>query len=306
MKKKKEKITFLSDTQKRIILLVVGSILTTLVLTFAIFTMNYAQESDYENSTKFLFFVFLSLAFTKLIYYFKERDKITLIRCLILLVINIALGIIVFFANNNLYLFSLVAGLYALSIVISRALILVKHHKVRDIIFNSIIITFAILVAVGFFQETKTNEDVNAVIVLECTLIALSAFVEVAFISLAQLRFKVLGKIIFRTYALEVLFGLATMIIAFSLVIQQYEPNITTFPDALWYCFAVVTTIGFGDFVAVTLIGRILTVVLGLYGIVVVAIITSIIVNFYNETNGKADSKELKDIKKDEKEENKK
>ena len=53
--------------------------------------------------------------------------------------------------------------------------------------------------------------------------------------------------------------------------------------DALWYCFAVVTTTGFGDLAAVTLIGRILTVILGFYGIVVVALITSVIVNFYNE-----------------------
>ena len=75
------------------------------------------------------------------------------------------------------------------------------------------------------------------------------------------------------------------------------------FPDALWYTFAVVTTIGFGDFTATTLVGRVLTVILGIYGIVVVAVITSIIVNFYNETAGKDDKKELKDI---DKEENKK
>ena len=79
------------------------------------------------------------------------------------------------------------------------------------------------------------------------------------------------------------------------------EENIESFPEALWYCFAVVTTIGFGDFVAVTPIGRILTVILGLYGIVVVAVITSIVVNFYNETSGKKDQKELKEISEEEK-----
>jgi hypothetical protein len=44
-----------------------------------------------------------------------------------------------------------------------------------------------------------------------------------------------------------------------------------------------VTTIGFGDLTAVTDFGRILSVILGAYGIVVVALITSIIVNFYGE-----------------------
>ena len=60
------------------------------------------------------------------------------------------------------------------------------------------------------------------------------------------------------------------------------------------------TTIGFGDFAATSLIGRILTVFLGIYGLIVVAVITSIIVNFYNETAGKKDSKELKEISDDE------
>ena len=74
-----------------------------------------------------------------------------------------------------------------------------------------------------------------------------------------------------------------------------------TFPEALWYCFAVVTTIGFGDIVAITPIGRVLTVILGLYGLIVVAVITSIVVNFYNETAGRHDQKELKEISKEEK-----
>ena len=72
------------------------------------------------------------------------------------------------------------------------------------------------------------------------------------------------------------------------------EDGIKTFADALWYCFAIVTTIGFGDMVAETTVGRILSVFLGVYGLIVVAVLTSIIVNFYNETS-KRDDKE-KDI----------
>jgi uncharacterized membrane protein (DUF106 family) len=37
-----------------------------------------------------------------------------------------------------------------------------------------------------------------------------------------------------------------------------------------------------------------------MYGLVVVAVITSIVVNFYNETSGKHDQKELKEIQKEE------
>ena len=70
------------------------------------------------------------------------------------------------------------------------------------------------------------------------------------------------------------------------------EPNVKTFGDALWYCFAIVTTIGFGDIVATSMLGRILSVILGIYGLVVVSIITSIIVNFYNEVKSIPDPDE--------------
>ena len=53
------------------------------------------------------------------------------------------------------------------------------------------------------------------------------------------------------------------------------------------------TTIGFGDIAAASLAGRIMSVILGVYGIVVVALITSIIVAFYGEM--KKDVIQIKD-----------
>jgi hypothetical protein len=43
------------------------------------------------------------------------------------------------------------------------------------------------------------------------------------------------------------------------------------------------------------LVGRLLSIVLGLYGIVVVALITSIIVNFYTEVKGDKDDEDEED-----------
>lgn len=62
------------------------------------------------------------------------------------------------------------------------------------------------------------------------------------------------------------------------------EPE--TFPvfgNAVWYSFQAITTIGFGDIVAHTTICRIITILMGLSSLVVVALITGTVVNYYNE-----------------------
>ena len=103
-------------------------------------------------------------------------------------------------------------------------------------------------------------------------------------ITFSRIRVDILVKIIRKTYAVEILLGLGMTIVISAIVLWFFDPGIKSFGDGLWYCFALVTTIGFGDITATTLIGRILSVFLGVYGIIVVALITSIIVNFYGET----------------------
>jgi hypothetical protein len=102
-------------------------------------------------------------------------------------------------------------------------------------------------------------------------------------ISFSQIKLGVLLKILRKTFAFEIIAGLMLLIVAFSFVFRTVEDSIHSYSDALWYSFSIVTTIGFGDFTATTDVGRVLSVILGIYGIIVVALITSIIVNFYNE-----------------------
>ena len=96
-------------------------------------------------------------------------------------------------------------------------------------------------------------------------------------------------KVMRKTHATEILGGLVFMIVVVAIALSFIEPKIESIGDALWYCFASVTTIGFGDFAAETSVGRILTVLLGIYGIIVTALITSIIVNLYNERKSEED-----------------
>ncbi len=102
-------------------------------------------------------------------------------------------------------------------------------------------------------------------------------------ISVSQMKLRILMDIIRETYVVEILLGLLLMIIVCATIFSTLKSGMPRYIDALWYCFALVTTIGFGDITAATPLGRILSVLLGIYGIVVVAIITSVIVNFYGE-----------------------
>ncbi len=291
---------FLASDTFRIIMVVVGSVFSTLVLVFAILAIIEVQSNNLDGVTKYLLGVFVVLGLTRLLTFIKERTKISLFRFITLFILNIALGVLVLFAKDNPYFFALVGGLYCLTIIISRVFKIIQNHSVRSIVLNMIIIALALSLAIGLFFPNP-NLQVSDPVLIICVVVAVSAFIEVISNASSQLKLRVLAKIIVKTFALEIILGLLTTMVAFSLILTMYEPGIETFWDGLWYSFAVVTTIGFGDLKAVTPIGRAVTVFLGCYGIVVVAVITSIIVNFYNETAGKKDIEGIKQIEKEEK-----
>ena len=165
----------------------------------------------------------------------------------------------------------IVAWLYEASLIFSRVLTILRDRTRRSTLINVVLI--AVIVVLMWQME----------MISMILFIAWQCVAHVGTIAFARIDMPTLKKIVRKTYAAEILFGIVLLIVAFSLVFPHLEEGIATFNDALWYCFAIVTTIGFGDFSAVTPIGRLLSVILGLYGIIVVALITSIIVNFYGE-----------------------
>lgn len=96
-------------------------------------------------------------------------------------------------------------------------------------------------------------------------------------------RIKVLGSVLKRTRADKIIIGFIVFIFAIAAVIQLVEPDINRYGDALWYCYVVISTAGFGDVVAVTFIGKMCSVLLTIYSLFVVAIATGVVVNFYTQ-----------------------
>ena len=96
-------------------------------------------------------------------------------------------------------------------------------------------------------------------------------------------RIKVLKNVLKKTHAdrLILFFVIAYLIIAF--LILLIEPGVKTYGEALWYCYSVFSTAGFGDVIAVTTLGRILSLILTLLTTLVVALVTGVIVAFYTD-----------------------
>ena len=97
------------------------------------------------------------------------------------------------------------------------------------------------------------------------------------------MKLRMLWSVIKRIGFHKVLAGFAAWFMLSSFLTMLAEPGITRCGDALWYSFVACTSIGFGDIVATTFAGRILTVLLTLYEIVIIAMFSGVVVSYYLE-----------------------
>lgn len=96
-------------------------------------------------------------------------------------------------------------------------------------------------------------------------------------------KMVIIIKILKQTNIDRVLVSFALFILLAAYILSKIEPSIHSLPEALWYCFVTFTTVGYGDVIAQTVLGRIISVILMLIGIGVVSLLTGVIVNYYNE-----------------------
>ena len=94
---------------------------------------------------------------------------------------------------------------------------------------------------------------------------------------------KILFQVLKNPAIYKLLAGYFITFFVIALVIFLREGKIRSYGDALWYCFVSCTTIGFGDLVVSTLISKILTVVLYLYSIIIIAVVTAVITQYFIE-----------------------
>lgn len=245
---------------------------------------------DYSAIRPIAVLLFMLLAVVHLVQYVisDTKPRLLLIRELIYVLFSLGAAFIILLRGGTPAAWTVACAVFFLAVFIGCILSLLQKRSKWNIfllVISLILLVFGavpMLLAWTGEPETVIYGVLLSIIVL-FFLVDTQGVASIVPIAFTSIRMDILKRIIRKTYALEILSGIVLLIIAFSFILPAFEDNITTFGDALWYCFAIVTTIGFGDLTATSIVGRIMSVILGIYGIIVVALITSIIVNFYGE-----------------------
>ena len=277
-----------------------GNIFLVLNLVLAVVTMALVSAlisnvvANNEKGT--ILFLILSLSsqiLFQILLFIVKNNKRDRIRITTVGVLYIAALIIALNASLEHYLL-----FYIINIIVLVALALNQFMQISKkegkLGFTTNILLGIVLVGLVIATLTEMVEEeaiyCNIIVALSFLIISVK---KILFPTLKLEKMKLLLDILVKTHTIDIIICLFAFMIAFSFILPRMEPAIENFEDSMWYCFTVVTTIGFGDMVAVTGAGRLLTVILGIYGIVVVAILTSVIVNFYNEVTAKEKARDF-------------
>lgn len=96
-------------------------------------------------------------------------------------------------------------------------------------------------------------------------------------------RLRLLKNILVRTKTHQILIVYTVFVLCSALAILVIEPEIDRYGDALWYCYSVISTAGFGDVVVTTMFAKVISLLVTVYSTLVIAIVTGVVVNFYTE-----------------------
>lgn len=290
---------FIFDNEHYLFYSILTSLILIFIMIFSFKALNTAYNRDdntftivHETVTNTIVVFALSLLSNVAYFFknFKERKKLIHI----IYTGTYCLMLIVSIFIEQVFPCVLLTIVYFLNLCVGNVIKYLTNKTKRTFFMSSLFIIIYIVLAIVSLTTQNQALQIGIILIIE----AIKSLILVLINAFSKMQFNTLRKIVFKTYTAEVLVGLLTLIVTFSYILTLFDDF--TFENALWYCFAVVTTIGFGDYYAVTRLGRILSVILGLYGIIVVAMITSVIVNFYNEVK---DDKELNKMIKEEKKE---
>ena len=287
----------LTSQQKRFISALIATTIIILVMVFSILALSSSIAADGTKIKLYLFLTYLFMSFSMIPSSFFtniiSKNKVEISKNVIIGVIYFALAITAICVPFEPIPFAVISSIYLLTISANRVIKAIEVKKIGLKIFNIFLAVLAFVVMILIAADGSKPESFINALVFVTTVIFIIALVGILRFVFSRIQLKEMTKILKKTYALEVLYGLVVLVISFSFIFYTLEPSMLTYGDALWFSFATITTIGYGDFSVTSYITRTLAVILGIYGILVVAIITSVVVNFYNATKNKKDVDEI-------------
>ena len=290
MKKFKKKQ--LTMDQKNMVLAISSSVLTLAVLAFSLLSIHAFMINERTKLYFALTFLFLSLSRIPLFMKYKiiEDNKVAYFKNIVFSIIYFVLCILTLSLPSHPTVLCVMCSIFFLTLGVNRVCAMFEKKTVASFLFNGFLAFGAVIFTVGPLMGLGDDTVAIASLAAASMIILVISMIDTLTFAFSRIKLKGIIKIIRRTFALEVLYGLVVLVIASSFYFALLEESIGSFEDGMWYSFMIITTIGLGDFTVKSTIGRILSIILGMYGLIVVAVLTSIIVNYYNDTKDKKDN----------------
>ena len=87
------------------------------------------------------------------------------------------------------------------------------------------------------------------------------------------------------------------IIISFTLCLYLFDPSMNNLFDSLWFVVSTLTTVGYGDILPTSLFGKVITLVLLIFGVLIFSAVTAAMASYFNKKLLYEGSEELKLIK---------
>lgn len=284
----------------------IGFICGGLAIVSCLVTIGFAVSNSYVSIYTLVVGITL-LAFNRIGLHLSMSKKKTFLDIFVTAVIFV-IAILVGLTKYSIYFLTTAMFCYSLTIIGYRLFKLKEDRSTQSIIFNVLCIILVFLMSFVFFfpgiyaKHATSVSNSNFIVMCFAIMILVSSGKNQLFPYHKFLKLDVIHKIIKKSFVNEILMLLVILVILCSIYFTVVEPKIVSYVDSLWYSFSLITTIGIGDVAVTTTFGRILSVILGISGIVAVALVTSFIVNLYNEMSRRREEKTLKAILDKEKE----
>lgn len=94
--------------------------------------------------------------------------------------------------------------------------------------------------------------------------------------------YQIFKKVVKATGVHRVIIAFVVFFMLSAGIIMRAEPQIERYGDACWYCFSVISTCGFGDITVTSTAGRVMSVLLSIFAVVVIAMLVGVVVNLYS------------------------